>query len=66
MTATTANQGAGSAGPFTVRVYLSTDDVFDAGDLEVGSQVMAAWRPAHRARAGISATIPAGMSGSFC
>jgi subtilase family serine protease len=66
VTDTTTNQGAGNAGSFTVRVYLSLNDVFEPGiDPAVGSRVIAGL-PAGTANTGpISVTIPAGISGPY-
>jgi subtilase family serine protease len=37
---TTKNRGAGSAGASTTRIFLSTDEVLDAGDLELGARAV--------------------------
>jgi subtilase family serine protease len=67
VTDTTSNQGAGHAGPFTVRVYLSTnDDVFDPSvDTPVGSRPVSGVQAGTSNSGPISVTIPNGISGSF-
>ena len=67
LTDTTTNVGAGRAGAFTIRVYLSADENLDVGiDPEVGSRTVTSGLAPGAANSGpITVTIPTGISGAF-
>jgi len=63
MTDTTANPGGGDAGASTTRYYLSTNAVWDAGDISLaGGRVVAALAAGATSTGAASATIPAGVA----
>ncbi len=57
---TTRNQGGGSASPSTTRFYLSTDSVFDAGDIPLGSRAIPTLGPGLMDSGTTAVTIPSG------
>ena len=54
---TVRNQGGQAAGPFTVGVYLSTDDVFDGGDVLLASRSVAAGLAPGAMSAGVTPVV---------
>ena len=64
--ATMANLGAGNAGPFMVRAYLSADTVLGPEDAEIGSRAFAGLSAnASSDSTPISVKLPSGISGPF-
>ncbi len=56
--ATTANQGAGAAGPSTMRLCLSMNTILDAADIDLGATGMAAIAAGASESGTITVTIP--------
>ena len=57
----TTNQGGGSVGPTTTKVYLSTNNVFDASDLLLGGRALAALDPGIVSSGPTTVTIPSSV-----
>jgi subtilase family serine protease len=57
---TTRNQGGGAAGASTTRFYLSTNTLFDVGDVMLGGRSIPALAAGASSFGSSSATIPAG------
>ena len=62
ITNTVRNSGPAPAGPFTIRLYLSTDGALDAGDVLLGSRTLGGLRSGAVSTAVTMVTIPAGTS----
>jgi subtilisin len=58
----TVTNGSVAVGSFTVAFYLSTDTVFDAGDVLLGSRTIASLAAGGTSRSTKSLTIPAGTA----
>jgi hypothetical protein len=54
------NAGKGGAGPSTVNFYLSTNAVFDAADVQLGSRAVSALAVSGKSAGKTSITIPSG------
>ncbi len=65
VTDTTRNQGAGSAAASTTRYYLSTNNIFDAGDVMLGGRAVPALAPGASDTGTATLTIPSDASGSY-
>src|SRR5207247_8934730 len=61
LTDTTANQGGGPAGASSTRYYLSTNLVFDAADILIGSRTVGPLGPGASDSASTVVTIPASV-----
>ena len=59
LTDTTRNQGAGTTAPTTTSFYLSTDGIFDAGDVLLGSRAVPSLAASATSSGSVSVTIPA-------
>jgi subtilase family serine protease len=57
---TTANQGGGTAGASTTRFYLSTNALFDSGDVLLGSRAVPSLAPGATSTGSTTLTVPAG------
>ncbi len=58
VTPTTKNAGAGSAGASVTKIYLSTDTVFNASDVFLGTRPVGALVPGATSAGAVSVTIP--------
>jgi subtilase family serine protease len=66
VSATTKNQGSGSAAASTTRFYLSANGSLDAADVVLGSRVIAALAPGAADAASTSLTLPAAtLAGTY-
>jgi subtilase family serine protease len=61
----TRNNGGVAAPPTTVRIYVSADPVFDAGDALIGSRVVPALASHTESLGQTSVTLPANLGGTF-
>jgi subtilase family serine protease len=60
---TTLNAGAGGAAASSTRIYLSTDWLLDAGDVQIASRAVPALGPGASDVGSVTATIPAATAG---
>jgi len=62
VTTTVRNMGPAPAGAFTLRFYLSSDDVLDAGDVLLGSRTITSLAANTNRMDSTTVTIPAGTT----